>query len=338
MTDSRMRLGIIGTGAIAQTYLRVFEQSTTAKLVGVCDLRREAAHAFAERMDCPAFESYQQMCEATDCEAVIICTPPVTHPEICCWLLDRKTHVLCEKPLAIHLAEARQMAAAARAAGVTLRMASKFRHATDVVKAKSIVASGAIGDVVLFENAFTSRVDMTHRWNSDPAISGGGVLIDNGTHSVDIIRYFLGPIAELQVVEGRRIQEIAVEDTVRVFIRSTTGVMGSIDLSWSLNKELPYYISIYCSNGTLHVGWRESKFRRAGETEWNTFGQGYDKIQAFGGQLDNFVRSIHAAEAPLISLEDALASVEVIDAAYETMQRATWQPVAGGLSGNPARV
>lgn len=336
MTNSKMRIGIIGAGAIAQTYLPVFEQSNTAQLVGVCDVRPDAAQALAERMGCPAFTSYQQMCEATDAAAAIVCTPPVTHPEICCWLLERGIHVLCEKPLAINLAGAEAMAAVARANGTTLRMASKFRYAADVVKARSIVASGMIGDVVLFENTFTSRVDMTRRWNSDAAISGGGVLIDNGTHSVDIIRYFLGPIADIQVIEGRRIQEVAVEDTVRVFIRSTAGVMGSIDLSWSLNKELPYYISIYGSGGTLHVGWKESKVRRAGDGEWNVFGTGYDKVQAFGSQLDNFVRSIHLAEAPLISLEDALASVEVIDAAYTTMQRAAWQPVTTNLSGTLA--
>ncbi len=133
---------------------------------------------------------------------------------------------------------------------------------------------------------------MTQRWNSDPTISGGGVLIDNGTHSVDIMRYFLGPIAEIQVVEGKRVQDIPVEDTVRVFVRSAAGVMGTIDLSWSINKELPYYLSIYGSAGTLHVGWKESKFRRSGDADWTVFGNGYDKIQAFGSQLDNFVAAI----------------------------------------------
>jgi predicted dehydrogenase len=246
--------------------------------------------------------------------------------------LDRGIHVLCEKPLAIGADVARTMVAAAKRSSATLTMASKFRYARDVVEAKSIIASGVIGDVILFENMFTSRVDMKNRWNSDPSVSGGGVLIDNGTHSIDIMRYFFGPLADIQVIEGRRVQDISVEDTVQIFARSESGVMGNIDLSWSLNKELPNYLSFFGSAGTLHVGWKESKFRRAADQEWNIFGGGYDKIQAFGSQLDNFVRSIRMLEPPRITLEDALASVEVIDAAYEALRRTAWSPVASDLS------
>jgi predicted dehydrogenase len=330
--NSRMRLGLIGAGGIAQAYVQALAQSTTAELVGVADVRSEAAAALAERAGCVPFASADELFEQTECEAAIVCTPPVTHPEICCGLLDRGVHVLCEKPLAIGPDEAREMLAAADRSTAQLTMASKFRYARDVVEAKSIVTSGLIGDVILFENAFTSRVEMKTRWNSDPLISGGGVLVDNGTHSVDILRYFLGPLVEIQVVEGRRVQDIPVEDTVRVFVRSAAGVMGSIDLSWSLNKELPYYISVYGSSGTLHVGWKESKFRRASDTEWTVFGSGYEKVQAFRAQIDNFVRSIQGLEAPLITLADALASVEVIDAAYDAMWRAAWAPISSHLS------
>jgi predicted dehydrogenase len=330
--NTKMRLGLIGAGGIAQTYVQALAHSTTAELVGIADVRASAAQALAERLGCPAFSSHEDLLVQSKCEAAIVCTPPVTHPEICCELLDGGLHVLCEKPLAIGPDEARAMVTAAERSGSQLTMASKFRYARDVVEAKSIVASGLIGDVVLFENAFTSRVEMKNRWNSDPTISGGGVLVDNGTHSVDILRYFLGPLVEIQVVEGRRVQDIPVEDTVRVFVRSASGVMGSIDLSWSLNKELPYYISVYGSTGTLHVGWKESKFRRASDPGWTVFGGGYDKVQAFSSQIDNFVRSIGGVEPPLITLADALASVEVIDAAYDAMWRAEWVPIDSDLS------
>ena len=332
MISGGMRFGLIGAGAIAQTYAQAFAHSTSAKLVGVTDVRLEAAQTLGERLHCPAFTSYEQMCEETDCEAAVVSTPPATHPEVCCWLLERGISVLCEKPLAINPADARMMLAAEKQSTATLKMASKFRYVSDVIEAKSIIASGVIGDVVLLENAFTSRVDMTNRWNSDPTVSGGGVLIDNGTHSVDVIRYFLGPIAEIQVVEGRRVQDIPVEDTVHVFVRSAKGVMATIDLSWSVNKELPYYLSVYGSAGTLHVGWKESKYRRAGDAEWTSFGSGYDKVQAFSSKLDNFVRSIRGIEPSLISLQDALASVEVIDAAYDAMWRSTWAAVETSLS------
>src|SRR5438874_9983489 len=173
MSPAKMRIGLIGAGAIAQTHAQVLAQSATAELVGVCDVRKGAAEALAERERCPAFGAYQNLVEATGCEAAIVCTPPVSHAGICHWLLSRGINVLCEKPLAIGLREARGMVAAAEQSEATLVMASKFRYARDVIEAKSIVASGLIGEIVLFENAFTSRVDMTSRWNSDPASSGG---------------------------------------------------------------------------------------------------------------------------------------------------------------------
>jgi len=323
-----LNFAIIGAGGIAQSYAQAFGLTALGKVVAVADTRPEAGQAMAEGIGCPSYKSHKALSEKVQCDAVIVCTPPSTHPEICTHFLEKGVHVLCEKPLCPGTEEARQIVNTAEKAGVILTMASKFRYVEDVIKAKSIVTSGILGEIILFENAFTARVDMSNRWNSKPAISGGGVLIDNGTHSVDIMRYFLGPIAEVQAVEGKRVQGLEVEDTVRIFIRSVDGVMGSIDLSWSINKELDSFIDIYGSRGTIRVGWRESKYRQSSSPDWVVFGKGYDKVQAFKRQIENFCKAIHREEPLLITAEDAIASVEVIEAAYKSLSTTNWIPVA----------
>lgn len=330
----KVRFGLVGAGGIARTYAQAFADCQTARLVAVADVRPGAARELADAAACDSYDSHAAMAARANLDAVVICTPPNTHPEISFHFLERGTHVLCEKPFSIDAASAFEMRERAACAGVTITMASKFRYVEDVSRAKELVTSGAIGEVVLFENAFTSRVDMSARWNSVRATSGGGVLIDNGTHSVDLMRYFLGPLAEVQVIEGKRSQGLAVEETVHIFARSTGGVMGTIDLSWSIDKESANFISIYGSEGTIEVGWRGSKYRRTGAA-WVAFGDGYDKVQAFRNQLDNFSGSIMKDEPLLITADDACASVEVVEAAYASLRRSQWTTVSRTVK--PAR-
>jgi predicted dehydrogenase len=325
----KIRFGIVGAGAIAQQYAQAFRSCDEAEVVAVTDVREDAARALAESFGCQAFASYQALAERSKPEAVLICTPPVSHPKICLFFIERKVPVLCEKPFAIGVGETVRVLEAARKNRVSITMASKFRYVPDVVEAKRIVDSGIVGEIVLFENAFASRVDMSKRWNSDPAISGGGVLIDNGTHSLDLARHFLGPLAEVLAIEGPRRPDLDVEDTVSVFVRSTKGVIGTVDLSWTINKELDRYISIFGSRGAVLVGWKESKYRQLDARGWITFGSGYDKIGAFRAQLTNFARAIKGEETLLVGPEDILGSVRVVEAAYDSMRRSHWTPVNG---------
>ena len=323
----QLNFGLVGAGGIARAYVQAFAGCRTAQLVAVADIRPGAARELADGAACESYDSHEAMAARAKLDAVVICTPPDTHPAISFHFLERGTHVLCEKPFSIDVASASAMRERAVRAGVKITMASKFRYVEDVARAKELVTSGAIGEVVLFENAFTSRVDMSARWNADPATSGGGVLIDNGTHSVDLMRYFLGPLAEVQAVEGKRSQGLAVEETVHIFVRSIGGVMGNIDLSWSIDKESASFINIYGSKGTIKVGWKESKYRLTGD-EWVVFGDGYDKVRAFRNQLDNFSRSIAEGEPLLITADDACASVEVVEAAYASLRRSRWTTVS----------
>jgi predicted dehydrogenase len=327
-----LNFAIIGAGGISRAYAQAFENCGCGQVVAVADVRLEAAVALAEELRCRPYQSHQDLAAQEKPDAVIICTPPASHPEIALFFMERGVHLLCEKPLSIDSASARRMLEAAQQHGVVFTMASKFRYVADVIKAKAIVESGILGDIVLFENAFTARIDMSKRWNSRPALSGGGVLIDNGTHSLDIMRYFLGPLSDVQVIEGKRSQGMEVEETVRIFARSASGVMASADLSWSINKELDSYINIYGSHGTIQVGWRESRYHQAGNRDWVVFGKGYDKVQAFRSQLQNFAGAIRGDEKLLITAADGLASVEVVEAAYASLRQNHWTHITEIMS------
>lgn len=323
---NKLKFGLVGAGGIAQAYAQAFNQSECCELVAVADIRNDSAVALAEIVGGKAYAEYQQL-SGLGLDAVIVATPPATHPDIACFFLDLGIPVLCEKPLCTNSADAVRMIEAADRAGVIFTMASKFRYCEDIVKAKGILASGVLGDVIQFENAFTANVDMSRRWNSNAEVSGGGVLIDNGTHSVDIIRYFLGGIDSVLAVDAGGTQGLAVDENVKMFARTPSGVTASVDLTWGINKELPNFVSIYGTNGTLHVGWRESKYKLNSSPDWTVFGSGYDKVASFKGKIENFASAVRGNDGLYIKPADALASVQVIEAAYASMRQNLWQSV-----------
>jgi predicted dehydrogenase len=330
----RLRFGLVGAGAIAQAYLQAFEDCDDARIVAVTDPRADAAQGAAERMRCASYDRVERMVEECKLDAAVVCTPPITHPDICVHLAEHGVHVLCEKPFAIDQPSARRMLDAAHKAGVKITMASKFRFVEDIVHAKSMVSSGVLGDLVLFENVFASRVDMAQRWNSRPEVSGGGVLIDNGTHSVDLMRYFLGPLSDVHALEGRRSQGLSVDETVALFVRSVSGVICNIDLSWSITKQRESYLDIYGSRGAISVGWKKSAYLDFSFGKWVNFGHGYSKVQAFRSQIQNFSKAIRGEEPLLLSSEDAMASVSIIESAYTAMRQNQWVPVATPAAGH----
>lgn len=324
LENKAVRFGLLGAGRIAQTYAEVFQSTRFAKLVAVTDIRPAAAAALAESFKVVAVPSADHLLSDAEIDAVVIATPPASHCELSLKFLQHGISVLCEKPVSISAADAWVIRETARSKSALFTMASKFRYVEDVIRAKSIVASGILGELILYENTFASRVDMSSRWNSDPSIGGGGVLIDNGTHSLDLMRYFLGTLEEIHVTEALRTQGLAVEETIQMLVRSRSGVLGTADLSWTVSKANDYYIKVYGSQGTLKVGWKESSFQQEGSRNWVSFGNGYDKVKAFQHQLDNFASAICGTEKLLITADDAVASAEAVEAGYAALRERRW--------------
>ena len=324
MNSEHIRLACIGCGRIAQDHLDAISMIETASIVGVVDINIDVAQSVANQFECDSFTSHMDLFKNCDIDAVLICTPPVTHSEITSYFLDRGIHVLCEKPLATNTKDGEKMWKKARDADVICMMATKFRFVEDIIKAKGIIESGKLGNILFFENTFSSYVDMSKRWNSQPEISGGGVLIDNGTHSLDIAKFLLGGVDSIQAVNGAQIQNISVEDSVKVFFKSIGEVLGSIDLSWSINKNIKDYVSIYGTEGSLSIGWSQSHYIIRDQSEKVQFGSGYNKRDAFLKQHRHFIDCVRGVSKPIISMEDGVNSIKMISSAYKSMIEKKW--------------
>lgn len=312
-----IRIGLIGAGEVAATYRSAIEAAPNVELTAVVDVDLQAAQKIAG--DLPVFADHEAMAREDVCDAVVVLTPPASHEPITVDMLRHGLPVLCEKPFAIEPEAARRMAQAAADTRVLLSMASRFRYVEDVIRARDLVRAGAIGEPKHLENSFTGVVDMRQRWNALQEISGGGVLIDKGTHSIDIIRYMLGPIAAVAATTGPNLQGLDVEDHVTFFARTEHGAQVTVEASWSLHKDRTSFLGLYGTEGAIEVGWKGSRIRNNADGTWQTFGMGYNKGLAVKGQILQFAKAVRGEPGALVSIEDALASVEAVKAAYASI-------------------
>lgn len=322
--QKKFNLGLVGCGRISQAWLEAIKQCKHVNLVAVMDINLELAKPIVELRGCAAFGDLEQFIQYKKYDGVIVCTPPFTHATICCRLLEEGISVICEKPLAFTIDEGQKMYETAKKNDAILMMASKFRYVEDIIRTKSIISTGLLGEIHFYENHFCSKVNMNERWNSNPQVSGGGVIMDNGPHAVDIVRYLIGPISKIFAHESSRKADMNVEDTATISLITKSNIIADIHLSWAVNFVSDSYIEIYGTEGALKVGWQNSTYQHNGYPNWVSYGVGYKKIDAFRNQLENFINTIHGVQEPLITPQDGLASIGLVEAAYESLKTGTW--------------
>ncbi len=327
MKKNRIHIGLLGCGGIAQTHLEAIAHVPRVKLEAVHDLNSEAAERAARQYQVEAVVKADDLFKNRAVDAVVICVPPIHHFNFLKKAIEAGKHVICEKPFTITLKEAEEIKRLSKKSGKLIMMASKFRFVEDVIEARKFVRSGIIGDIVMAEVIFCSAVNMEKRWNSDRKVSGGGVLIDNGSHAVDVIRYLVGPIKSVYAQAGKRTQNMDVEDTARLHFETEDHVVGMVDLSWSLYKHTPNYVNIFGTKGTIEVGWAQSLIWDAKDKTSKIFGKGYKKLDAFIRQIEHFADCVEKKTTPILGIDDAIDSVRVIESAYTSIQERRWLKV-----------
>jgi predicted dehydrogenase len=267
------------------------------------------------------------MLDDAQLHGVVVSTPPADHAATTLRCLERGLHVLCEKPLALTTWDVLTMLQAANRAQRRALVASKFRHVPEVARARALLVAGELGDPVSFEVSFCSPVDMRARWNSVAEHSGGGVIIDNGCHALDIVSFLFGSIRRIQATRLRALQPLAVEDSATLQVWAGDGVVGRVDVSWSLATPRDSYLVVHGARGSLEVGWQGARLKRAGQP-WEDIGGAYDKLGAHRAMLERFVAAIHDGAEPWISGAQCLQVVAAVDAAYRSLESGSSEWVA----------
>jgi predicted dehydrogenase len=351
-TETPLKVGLIGLGAVAEAHLAGAVRAAGAQVIAGADLEPARRTAAADRWNLRCYADVGEMLEREDLDGVCVLTPARTHLEIVRQVAAAGIHILCEKPLAASVADARDIVAECSRHGVKLFYGSTYRFLPAVRRAKGIVDNGEIGEVRLVTESFVGGAG-ADSWRDlgpghyPPGEPGGGGkgLVDHGIHVVDVFRWLTA--SEVVEVVGRgNVSGAAPQPELLVMIFKS-GAVGQLlydeatfpsDLPWEgqfswggrwaadggvlpggVWDDHPMSIRVHGTKGSLRVfpyGSHLFQFK-AGNMHQVPL-EGAPMPGNFTLQLESFARSVRDDTAPEISGEDGVRALEIVHAAYRT--------------------
>lgn len=320
-----LRVAIAGLGRIGQVHLDAWRKTAGCEVVAAYDDAAAAVDlALKQKLSC--YEDMAGLLRANDIDILSVCTPPAMHLAATVKALEKGIHVLCEKPLSVNWRGAERMIRASQSSGTKLQMATKFRHVPEIRGARDLIRDGEIGEPMRFQIEFAGPVDMSRRWNSSPTVAGGGVIIDNGSHALDLVKFLFGSINRVQATQLKPLQNLAVEDQALVLVSAGNDVLGEVTLSWSMQPSSDFYLTIHGTKGTIAIGWKASFIRRGSE-EPVQIAAGYDKNATHVRMMTEFANLVRGKGKGWVNLDECLTTQAAIEACYASMESGAWAPV-----------
>lgn len=247
--------GILGCGMIANFHAKAIEMTENAVLVGACSKSSASAERFCQEYSVRKFDSYPDMLACPDIDAVAICTPSGDHARQVLQALDAGKHVVVEKPMCITLGECDAVIRKAEETGRKVCVISQHRFSDGIQEIKRALDAGELGKVYstqLTMHYFRSQAYYdSAAWRGTWALDGGGVLMNQGIHGVDMLCYLFGPAKTVSGFARTLGHDIEVEDTAATAIQFESGVLGTIDASTCCAPGFPQRIVINCEKGRI---------------------------------------------------------------------------------------
>jgi predicted dehydrogenase len=320
MGQNTPRVGVIGLGGIGRTHIASWKANGVTP-VAFADAVTQAIEVAVAEHGGEGFSSGLDLIGSGSVDIVSICTPPASHRELAIAAAKAGIAVLCEKPLARSLEDAKAVAEAVETSGTLFSVGFCHRFEPAIERLKAMIDAGDLGEIMTFRNRFGGLMANAHEtWFSDPEISGGGALADTSIHSIDLFRHLVGEPVQVQAMTSTRETEhgpaLAVEDTGVITLRTNEGAIGVIESSWRTPPG-EWTVTVYGTKGTAIVDYGDETFRviRADGTVETV------EVES-GSRFDHEVAHFLACwqgEAELrVTVRDGLEANRVLDAAYKS--------------------
>jgi predicted dehydrogenase len=343
---------LIGCGKVSDAHAQAYQSLAESHFVGVFDVNPERAEAFARRYGVKAYTNLEAMLQEPAVQAVSICTPHPTHPDMVVACAQAGVHALVEKPMAVDLQGCDRAIAAARQAGVKLGVISQRRFYEPVLRVKQAIDAGKIGRPLLATVTVMGWRDEAYYrmdgWRGKWATEGGGVMLTQTTHQMDVFQWLMGPIEELfGYWDNLNHPFVEVEDTAVAVVRFKSGGLGTMLLSNSQKPGFYGKIHIHGENGAS-VGvqteggspfvsgvttvvdppfndvWTvpgEDALLKEWQAEDETRCRSIDIMTHYHGlQVQDFLRSILEDREPAVNGEEGRKHVELFTAIYRSQR------------------
>jgi predicted dehydrogenase len=343
----KLRFGLIGFGSIGRVRAAALARTTGCALTAVFDMdvaRRAHAPAGAA-----VFETADSMLAADSCDVVLISTPPDSHAALAIKAMQNGKHVIVEKPIAGTTEAAQRMLRAAEQNRRTLTVGFNHRYFKGVKRVKAAVDGGEIGEL-RYVKAYAGHVglpELRSPWMYDRAVMGGGTLMDNGIHVIDLVRFLMGEVATVSATLPASIWNLGVEENAFMQLIGRSGVVGSMHSSWTAWQGYKFRIEAYGTDGMAMMSYapmyssvvrvvRGPSLARTAER--NFYARDIFREKALGWQrtvIDTFVEEFTdfrtvlenpAARTRIATGYDGANAIAIAHAAYASA--ATRQPVA----------
>lgn len=338
-----MKIGIVGGGNISDTHARAAKAIPGVEIVAVYGANRERTAKLREAYGGKAYTDYDRFLDHRPMDLVAIGSPSGLHGEQGIAAARRGYHVLVEKPLEITTDRADALIAAAEAAGVKLGVFFQDRLRPPIVEMKTMMDSGDLGSPVMISGRVKWHRPREYysgsKWRGTWALDGGGALINQAIHTVDLMLWMFGPVARVYGCTATRVHDIEAEDTAAAVLEFRNGAIGTIEAATSVFPGYARRLEVTGSQGTIAL-----EDDRLASVELKTGAPAVDLAPAAGTAaavtatvadatphkrvLEDFIRAIQSGGQPACDGREGRRSVELVQAIYTSAR--TRRPVVPG--------